>query len=115
MTDWLKALTSLVIASVLALGAAQPAAAQRENPITAIDVALAPGPVLEDRAAYVPKSSGENFDPHVAVGIRNAGFAKTMAAGPFDPIMFSPEAARIYQLGDYGTARKELKVLDQRS
>ena len=114
MTEWLKALTSLVIASVLALGA-QPAAAQPDNSVTAIDVALEPGPVIEDRAAYVPKSSGQNFDPHVTVGIRNAGFVKTMAAGPFDPITFSPEAASIYQPGDYGTARKELKVLDQRS
>jgi hypothetical protein len=64
-------------------------------------------------ATYVPKSSGENFHPHVTVGIGNAGFVKTMAAGPFDPITFSPDAATVYQLGDYGTARKQLKVLDQ--
>jgi 2'-5' RNA ligase superfamily len=65
-------------------------------------------------ATYVTKYSGENFHPHVTVGIGNAAFVKTMAAGPFEPITFSPDAATVYQLGDYGTARKELKVLDQR-
>jgi hypothetical protein len=64
-------------------------------------------------ATYVSKSSGENFFPHVTVGIANAAFVKTMAAGPFEPITFSPDAATVYQLGDYGTARKQLRVLDQ--
>ena len=64
-------------------------------------------------ATYVLKSSGENFHPHVAVGIGNTAFVKTMAAGPFEPITFSPDAATVYQIGDYGTARKQLAVLDQ--
>jgi 2'-5' RNA ligase len=64
-------------------------------------------------ATYVPKSSGDNFHPHVTVGIANAVFVKTMAAGPFESITFSPEAATVYQLGDYGTARKELRILDK--
>jgi acid phosphatase (class A) len=66
-------------------------------------------------ATYIHKSSGKNFHPHVTVGIANAAFVKTMAAGPFDPITFSPDAATVYQLGDYGTARKKLQVLDERS
>jgi 2'-5' RNA ligase len=64
-------------------------------------------------ASYVSKYSGENFHPHVTVGIANAAFVKKMAAGPFEPITFSPDAATVYQLGDYGTARKQLRVLDQ--
>jgi len=62
---------------------------------------------------YVPKSSGQNFFPHITVGIANAAFVKTMAAGPFEPITFSPNAATIYQVGNYGTARKRLQVLAQ--
>jgi hypothetical protein len=50
----------------------------------------------------------------VTVGIATAAFATSMAAGPFEPIYFSPDAATVYQLGNYGTARKLLKVLDQR-
>jgi acid phosphatase (class A) len=69
--------------------------------------------LLDYVATYVSKSSGENFHPHVTVGIANAAFVKTMAAGPFEPITFSPDAATVYQLGDYGTARKELRVLVQ--
>jgi hypothetical protein len=65
-------------------------------------------------ATYVTKYSGENFHAHVTTGIANAAFVKTMAAGPFEPITFSPDAATVYQLGDYGTARKQLKVLEQR-
>jgi 2'-5' RNA ligase superfamily len=65
-------------------------------------------------STYVSKSSGENFHPHVTVGIGNAAFVKTMAAGPFEPITFSPDAATVYQLGDYGTARKQLQVLERR-
>jgi acid phosphatase (class A) len=69
--------------------------------------------LLDYVATYVSKSSGENFHPHVTVGIANTAFVKTMAAGPFEPITFSPDAATVYQLGDYGTARKLLRVLDQ--
>jgi acid phosphatase (class A) len=64
-------------------------------------------------ATYVSKSSGDNFHPHVTAGVANADFVKTVAAGPFEPITFSPDAATVYQLGDYGTARKLLQVLDQ--
>lgn len=240
MTEYLKVLTSLFIAFVLTLGATQPAAAQPDNSVTAIDVALEPGSAMENRAlaanailladfpkgfaldathhahitmlqcyvrtadldkvyaaangvlakedvahwkltavkysalilgqiggvvidvketpdlhrlqreliaaeapftvktgtaaafyttpeepdiipflfdyvaTYTTKYSGKNFHPHVTVGIATAAFATSMAAGPFEPIDFSPDAATVYQLGNYGTARKLLKVLDQR-
>jgi hypothetical protein len=34
-----------------------------------------------------------------------------MLAEPFEAFMFSPAGAAIYQLGTFGTAQKELKVL----
>jgi hypothetical protein len=35
---------------------------------------------------------------------------KEMLAEPFDVFTFSPAGASVYQLGDFGTARKELKA-----
>jgi hypothetical protein len=43
-----KAVTALILA--LTLGSAQHAIAQQDNAVTAIDVALEPGQVMEDRA-----------------------------------------------------------------
>jgi hypothetical protein len=34
-----------------------------------------------------------------------------MLAKPFEAFTFSPTGASVYQLGSFGTARKELKVL----
>jgi hypothetical protein len=34
-----------------------------------------------------------------------------MLAEPFEPFTFSPAGASVYQLGTFGTARKELKAL----
>jgi hypothetical protein len=34
-----------------------------------------------------------------------------MLAAPFEAFTFSPTGASIYQLGAFGTARKELKTL----
>jgi 2'-5' RNA ligase len=62
-------------------------------------------------ATYVPKASGANFTPHVTVGVATEPFAQKLVAEPFDPIIFSPVEASVYQLGNYGTARKKLNVL----
>lgn len=62
-------------------------------------------------ATYVPKSSGANFLPHVTVGVANVDFVEKLVAEPFDAITFLPAGASVYQLGNYGTARKELKSL----
>ena len=35
-----------------------------------------------------------------------------MLAEPFDVFTFSPASASVYQLGNFGTARKELKALN---
>jgi hypothetical protein len=61
-------------------------------------------------AAYVPKSTGANFVPHVTIGVASVAFIQKLVAEPFDPITFSPVGASVYQLGNYGTARKQLKV-----
>jgi 2'-5' RNA ligase len=65
---------------------------------------------LEYVEAFVPASTGKNYEPHVTVGVASVTFVKTLEAKPFDSFTFSPVAASAYQLGNFGTARKELKT-----
>ena len=66
-------------------------------------------PTIDYIAAFVPKASGKNFNPHVTVGIASQDYLKKMLAEPFDVFTFSPAGASVYQLGNFGTARKKLK------
>ncbi len=68
--------------------------------------------VIEYIAAFVPDHSGKNFLPHVTIGVGTKAFLDAMLAAPFEPFTFSPIGASIYQLGDFGTARKSLKTLE---
>ena len=66
-------------------------------------------PTIDYIAVFVPKATGKNFNPHVTVGIGTQDYLKAMLAEPFDEFTFSPVGAAVYQLGNYGTARKKLK------
>lgn len=61
--------------------------------------------------AFVPEHSGKNFMPHVTIGVGRKDFLDAMLAAPFEAFTFSPAGASVYQLGDFGTARKNLKTL----
>jgi 2'-5' RNA ligase len=58
--------------------------------------------------AFVPKSSGTNFQPHITVGVGSDAAMKSIKAAPFQPQAFSPKALAIFQLGRFGTAQKRL-------
>jgi hypothetical protein len=60
-------------------------------------------------SAFVPKSSGEHFNPHVTTGVAPRAYLDKMLTEPFDPFTFSPAGAAVYQLGQFGTAAKKLK------
>jgi len=66
--------------------------------------------LVEYVAAFVPASTGKNFNPHVTVGVAPQDHLKAMLAEPFETFTFSPTGVSVYQLGNYGTARKKLKV-----
>jgi hypothetical protein len=66
-------------------------------------------PTIDYIAAFVPKATGKHFNPHVTVGIGSQDYLKKMLAEPFDAFTFSPAGASVYQLGNFGTARKKLK------
>jgi phosphoserine phosphatase len=59
-------------------------------------------------SAFVPKSSGEHFNPHVTTGVAPRMYLDQMLAEPFEPFSFSPAGLAVYQLGPYGTAAKKL-------
>jgi hypothetical protein len=63
-------------------------------------------------STFVPKMSGENFNPHVSTGVAPTAYLDQMLAEPFVPFTFSPAGAAVYQLGPFGTAAKKLKQLD---
>jgi 2'-5' RNA ligase len=64
-------------------------------------------------ANFVQIGSGKKFNPHVTTGVATEAYLKEMLAEPFEAFTFSPASASVYQLGTFGTARKELKVLVQ--
>lgn len=63
-------------------------------------------------SVFVPKASGEHFNPHVTTGVAPRKYLDSMLAEPFKPFGFSFKSAAIYHLGQFGTAAKKLKGWD---
>ena len=63
-------------------------------------------------ANFVQIGAGKKFNPHVTIGVGTITYLKTMLAEPFEAFTFSPAGASVYQLGSFGTARKELRALE---
>jgi hypothetical protein len=61
--------------------------------------------------AYWEDNGGAKFNPHVTTGIGSKAFLDALLAEPFPTFTFSSASASIYQFGDYGTARKQLKAI----
>ena len=62
-------------------------------------------------ANFVTAAAGKKFNPHVTIGVGTEAYLDKMLAEPFESFTFSPAGASVYQLGSFGTARKELKAL----
>jgi hypothetical protein len=60
-------------------------------------------------SSFVPKMTGEHYNPHVSTGVAPKEYLDQMLAEPFEPFTFSPAGAAVYQLGPFGTAAKKLK------
>ncbi len=60
---------------------------------------------------YVPDHSGENYLAHVTVGLAKLDFLTELESQPFDTFAFHPAGFAIFQLGNNGTAQRELKRL----
>ena len=68
--------------------------------------------IIQYVSTFVPKMSGQNFNPHVSTGVAPKDYLDKMIAEPFKSFTFSPAGASVYQLGPYGTAAKKLKEWD---
>jgi hypothetical protein len=68
--------------------------------------------LIEYVSTFVPKASGEHFNPHVTTGVALREYLDKMLTEPFEPFTFSPTGAAVYQLGQFGTAAKKLKGWD---
>jgi hypothetical protein len=62
-------------------------------------------------ANFVTDAAGKRFNPHVTIGVGTEAYLNKMLAEPFASFTFSPTGASVYQLGSFGTARKELRAL----
>jgi 2'-5' RNA ligase len=67
--------------------------------------------LIEYVANFVTIAAGKKFNPHVTIGVATETYLKEMLAEPYASFTFSPAGASVYQLGTFGTARKELKAL----
>jgi len=63
-------------------------------------------------STFVPKMTGEHYNPHVSTGVAPKEYLDQMLAEPFERFTFSPAGAAVFQLGPYGTAAKKLKEWD---
>jgi hypothetical protein len=68
--------------------------------------------MIEYVSSFVPKYSGEHFNPHVSTGVASREYLDKMLAEPFERFTFSPAGAAVYQLGPFGTAAKKLNEWD---
>ena len=67
--------------------------------------------LIEYVANFVTIAAGNKFNPHVTIGVGTDTYLNQMLAEPFPSFTFSVAGASVYQLGTFGTARKELKAL----
>jgi hypothetical protein len=67
--------------------------------------------LIEYVANFVQIAAGPKFNPHVTIGVGTEDYLNKMLAEPFPAFTFSPAGASVYQLGTFGTARKELRPL----
>jgi hypothetical protein len=67
-------------------------------------------PTIAYVTEFVPKSTGKNYIAHVTCGVASVAFVKQLETEPFSSFAFSPVAISVYQLGNFGTARKKLEM-----
>jgi hypothetical protein len=65
-------------------------------------------PTLKYVNSFIPERNGKNFNPHVTVGVGPLDFVEKMKAAPFNKTKFTVAGAAVFQLGDNGTAQKQL-------
>ena len=63
---------------------------------------------IEYVSEFIEKYSYDNFDPHISLGVAEKVFLDSLQGNVFQPIRFKSPSLDLYQLGDSGTAQKQL-------
>jgi len=75
----------------------------RDPPETQIDAAT-----LDYVSGFLLKRTGENYEPHVTVGVASKAAAEGLKAKPFERRSYGIARVAAYQIGNGGTARRRL-------
>lgn len=57
---------------------------------------------------FVPRQTGDNFNPHVTIGVAPREWLQKIEDQPFDGFSFGAGGIAVYQLGNFGTASRRL-------
>jgi hypothetical protein len=71
---------------------------------------IQPG-LIDYVANFVAVAAGNEFNPHVTIGVAPETYLDKMFAEPFRAFTFSAVGAAVYHLGTFGAVREELKPL----
>jgi hypothetical protein len=66
-------------------------------------------PTIDYIEKFVPDETGDKFNPHVTIGLATQDYLKKLMDEKFDDFTFSPTGVSVYHLGNFGTARTQLK------
>jgi hypothetical protein len=72
-------------------------------------------PTIDYVAGFVPHETGDRFNPHVTIGIAPQDYLKKMLDEKSEAFTFSPVGVSVYHLGNFGTARTQLKHWELRT
>lgn len=75
------------------------------------DGSLVNQPTVDYVNDFIATRAGENYHPHLTVGIGKLNFVEALKAEPFAAVPVSAVAVGLYQLGNFGVARKKLHDL----
>jgi hypothetical protein len=64
--------------------------------------------LIEYVETFVPRQTGERFNPHVTTGVAPLDWLEDQEKKPFDTFTFDAKGIATYQLGNFGTASKRL-------
>ena len=65
-------------------------------------------PTIDAVATYLAGHTGENYSPHVTIGVGTVEYLDALLAAPFPTFTFSVVGVSAYQFGNFGTAAKQL-------
>jgi hypothetical protein len=65
-------------------------------------------PTIDAVATYFAAHRQEHYSPHVTIGVGTINYLDALLAAPFPTFTFSAAGASAYQLGNFGTAAKQL-------